>query len=338
MTDANHSGRTALVVTTINTPGPAMRALASGCDAHGWDMIVAGDRKTPGGFTLAGAEYLSIDAQRDSGFALAGILPEGTYARKNLGYLEAMRRGAGIIVETDDDNFPEIGFWEPRTRQVGCRTMVHDGWVNAYAYFSDAFIYPRGMPLEHARDKAPELGQAATRSAMIQQGLADKDPDVDAVYRMLFPLPLHFDRNQCPVLLGPGTWCPFNSQNTTFFKEVFPLMYLPTHCSFRMTDIWRSFVAQRVLHELGEGVMFHGPTVWQERNEHDLRKDFADEISGYVHNSHIRNTLLSLEFPPAASLRIMVESCYQAMIRAGHVGKEDEHLLAAWFDDLEGCA
>jgi len=32
------------------------------------------------------------------------------------------------------------------------------------------------------------------------------------------------------------------------------LMYLPIKASFRMTDIYRSFVAQRCLWELGEGV------------------------------------------------------------------------------------
>ena len=55
----------------------------------------------------------------------------------------------------------------------------------------------------------------------------------------------------------------------------YPLLYLPAYCSFRMTDIWRSFVAQRIAWENGWRLLFHGPTMEQERNVHDLMKDFA---------------------------------------------------------------
>src|SRR5438270_335676 len=73
----------------------------------------------------------------------------------------------------------------------------------------------------------------------IQQGLADENPDVDAIYRLAFPLPLTF-RTDRRIALGGSAWCPFNSQNTTWTREAFPLLYLPSYCSFRMTDIWRS--------------------------------------------------------------------------------------------------
>lgn len=61
-----------------------------------------------------------------------------------------------------------------------------------------------------------------------------------------------------------------------------------------MTDIWRSFVAQRVAWECGWSVLFHGPTVWQERNDHNLMRDFEDEVPGYLNNSAIREALESL--------------------------------------------
>jgi hypothetical protein len=38
-----------------------------------------------------------------------------------------------------------------------------------------------------------------------------------------------------------------------------PLLYLPSHCCFRMTDIWRSFIAQRCLWELGHWVVCQAP-------------------------------------------------------------------------------
>ena len=54
-----------------------------------------------------------------------------------------------------------------------------------------------------------------------------------------------------------------------------------------MTDIWRSFVAQRCLWALGGAVTFHGPEVVQRRNVHNLMKDFEDEVPGYLANDRI---------------------------------------------------
>ncbi|MHC4265647.1 MAG: STELLO glycosyltransferase family protein, partial [Planctomycetota bacterium] len=68
---------------------------------------------------------------------------------------------------------------------------------------------------------------------------ADDNPDVDAVYRLTQRLPLTFRKDR-RLALGNGSKCPFNSQNTTWFPDAYPLLYLPAYCSFRMTDIWRS--------------------------------------------------------------------------------------------------
>lgn len=326
--------KTALVVTTINPPNDALRELAAGCVAKGWQFHVAGDTKTPDSFALEGCDYLSLKVQRESGFALGTLCPERSYTRKNLGYLHAMRAGAEIIVETDDDNHPKPDFWNPRNLIINCLPVDQGTWVNVYRFFCSNFVYPRGLPVERARDELPSPTQSASQACPIQQGLADEDPDVDAIYRMLFPLPLRFDLPHPPVWLTNGAWCPFNSQNTTFFASAFPLLYLPSCCSFRMTDIWRSFVAQRVLHARGDGVLFHGPTVWQERNDHDLLKDFMDEIPGYANNNRIREELLRLGLDPKMTTRRMIELSYEVMMRHGWVGGGEEALLDAWFRDL----
>ncbi len=331
----NQPMSTALVVTSINPPNPAMHELAAGCVEHGWDFIVAGDGKSPADFSLDGCRFLSLEAQRQSDFSLGAICLERSYTRKNIGYLAAMQAGAKVIVETDDDNHPRPDFWLPRMAEIKCQPVETDGWVNAYRYFSENFIYPRGLPLTHARADVPAPGLAGIFECPVQQGLADSDPDVDAVYRMLFPLPFTFETAHDPVLLRNGSWCPFNSQNTTFFESAFPLLYLPAYCSFRMTDIWRSFVAQRILHASGSGVLFHGPTVWQERNDHDLHRDFTDEIPGYANNARMREELNALPLKAGDSIQSMMERCYQMLIRHGWVGSDEEPLLGAWFDDLK---
>lgn len=326
--------KTALVVTSISAPNPVLKALADGAMRHGWDFIVAGDTKSPPDFQLEGCRFLSVEDQQNSLHSLGKICPVRSYARKNIAYLDAIASGANVIVETDDDNFPRETFWKSRQKRMSCRPVDFSGWVNVYSYFSQSFIYPRGLPLDHARDVPPTPGAMKETDCPLQQGLADANPDVDAVYRMLFPLPFDFDSGVESVALSNGAWCPFNSQNTTFFEEIFPLLYLPAHCSFRMTDIWRSFVAQRVLHHLGFPVLFHDATVWQERNDHSLHRDFCDEIPGYQHNHAIREALMALDFRSLDEIPVIMEICYQTLIRHGWVGSEEETLLAAWFADL----
>ncbi len=116
--------RTSLVVTSIHPPTTALAALAEGCAAKGWDFIVAGDAKSPHDFHLEGCRFLTLEAQRASGFHLGTLAPTGSYTRKNLGYLEAIRAGAMVIVETDDDNHPLPGFWNDRLPTVSCRPVT----------------------------------------------------------------------------------------------------------------------------------------------------------------------------------------------------------------------
>ena len=326
--------KTALAVTSISKPNAVLVSLAEGAQRHGWDYVVAGDSKTPE-FQLDGCRFLSVADQQGGDFETGRQCPTRSYARKNLAYLAAIAGGAQVLVETDDDNFPRETFWKPRATRVACRPVEGDRWVNVYGYFAEQFIYPRGLPLEVARQTPPAPGALQEMECLIQQGMADENPDVDAVYRMLFPLPFNFDMGVEPVALGNGAWCPFNSQNTTFFAPVFPLLYMPAYCTMRMTDIWRGFVAQRILHHLGHSLLFHDATVWQERNEHDLHHDYLLEMPGYEHNNAMRKALMEIDFGSCQSIPVLLELCYQCLIRHGWVGAQEEGLLATWLADLK---
>src|SRR5262249_22014991 len=151
----------------------------------------------------------------------------------------------------------------------------------------------------------------------IQQGLADGNPDVDAIWRLTVFDDVRF--KDAPSLgLRPGAWCPFNSQNTWWWSEAFPLMYLPSHCTFRMTDIWRSLIAQRCVCELGGSVVFHAADVDQDRNEHNLLRDFEDEVPGYLKNAKIAAILAGLSLKSgrdSASQNLL--ACYEAFVAQG---------------------
>lgn len=351
-----------VVVTTIQPPTQAMHMLANGLSKTGGTLWVVGDRKGPAAFDLPNTNFFHIDSQKSLEFSLANILPEKHYTRKNLGYLAAIRAGADCIVETDDDNLPRPDFFASRSRTVTARIVNNSpGWCNAYKAFTNAHIWPRGLPLESIHSSEPifDAGDPAAKNfepttsnqqprarnlepgtknieSLIQQGLADENPDVDAAYRLILPLPISFDIAP-PLSLPSGVWCPFNSQNTTFFKEAFPLLYLPSFCSFRMTDIWRSFVAQRCLWEMESTVTFHPATVWQERNEHNLLRDFEDEVPGYLNNEKIRICLDRLKLQSGCESDKVCSNlvtCYSALVKEQLLHDSELDLVKAWVQDI----
>jgi STELLO glycosyltransferases len=324
-----------IVVTTIQTPTEAIAAI-SRLASQGWSAVVVGDTKTPSNWAADGIHYLSVTEQHRIFGKFSELIPVRHYSRKNLGYLYAIQHGAKLILETDDDNIARPEFAALRSSMVTGDVVSHMGWVNAYSYFTEARIWPRGLPLTQI-ESAPPVGPAETAECPIQQYLADEDPDVDAIYRLLHKGRIRF-RDRKPVILNAGAWSPFNSQNTVFFEPAFALLYLPCFVSFRMTDIWRSLVAQAALWKHGYRLSFHAPTVKQVRNDHDLMRDFADEVPGYLENDHIASALLQAAAQiDAGDMRITVRHFWQALVEAGIVPEKELTVIDAWLDYLVRC-
>ena len=334
------AARLIAVITTIQEPTPSVRALASRLGAVGTTALIVGDAKGPVRYELAHTELITLDDQRRLPFTIEKLLPTHHYARKNLGYLLAASRKASCIYETDDDNAPNDA-WQVRTVQTQAQRVGSRPWVNVFRLFTEETIWPRGFPLDLVCDASSYSHDPAAPSehmeAPIQQGLADSAPDVDALWRLLMGRPLMFDPRPS-IWLTPGSWCPFNSQSTWWWPSAYPLMYLPAHASSRMTDIWRSFVAQRCLWELGYGLVFHAPEVVQERNPHDLMTDFEDEVPGYLFNRRITDVLAALRLRPgqgAAGDNLF--RCYEALVAGGYLPEEELKGVKAWLADLQSC-
>ena len=331
-----YEGSASVVVTSISAPNAALRELASQCKARGFAFYLIGDVPSPADFSLEGCEFYSLARQQATDLKIAALLPARHYARKNIGYLLALRTQSRMLLETDDDNMPLPEFWAERKPKQRVPTLAATGWTNVYKYFSEANIWPRGLPLDAiqapqpAFDALPEVES----DCPIQQGLADGNPDVDAIYRLVLPLPISFRSGRRLALAG-GAWSPFNSQSTAWFPKAYPLLYLPSYCSFRMTDIWRSFVAQRIAWENGWSVLYTSPDVFQERNEHSLMRDFADEVPGYVHNRAIGDRLQALKL--TAGTENIAENlirCYEELVSLAVVDAKEMPLVKAWAQDI----
>lgn len=330
------------IITTINPPSPSVQELArKHRELQLGKIIIVGDQKGPSTYELDSTYLLDIDVQDDIFPTISRKLPRNNYARKNLGYLFAIREGASYLYETDDDNSPNAS-WAPRASDLINHKEVatQPGWVNVYSYFSSEHIWPRGLPLSEVTTPPIALNEAIGHAfSPIQQGLANKSPDVDAIWRLTLDRPFEFEPSITDtVYLPKGVWSPFNSQSTWWWPVAYSLMYLPSYCSFRMCDIWRSFVAQRCLWEFGAGISFHPPEVEQDRNEHDLDKDFEDEVPGYLLNNKIVKSLGSLNLKKGVdNVSDNLKACYRSLVDEAIFPSEELTLLDLWLEELHSA-
>lgn len=323
--------KTTIVITTINPPTEAVEKFAAMSD---YNLVIVGDKKTPAGWQCKNAIFLGADDMATNYFSLSAVLPYNHYCRKMLGYLFAIKGGADAIVDTDDDNIPNEDWAFPGF--TGKFDLIkEEGFVNIYKLFTDQHIWPRGLPLSLINDRSPVAVQHNTEATIgMWQGLADEDPDVDAIYRLTNNQPCYFKRRE-PVVLGFKTIVPFNTQNTLVRKELFALMYLPTYVTFRFTDILRGLVAQPIMALYGYQLGFTDATVIQKRNPHDFYKDFISEIPMYEHCERaveITRAAISAE----KSISENLSNAYKALKEHRIVEERELVTLDAWLSDLSG--
>lgn len=315
-----------IVVTTIFTPSPALQKFST---LEDFDLIVVGDKKTPRGWALENSDYSPWDDSRFENSQLAQSIPQNHYSRKNLGYVLAMREGATTVIDTDDDNFPLPNFGFPITSFFGETTAEDLGFVNVYSRFTEKKIWPRGLPVRDIlKERVPFQLHEEHSEIGVWQGLANGDPDVDALYRLTDNSECIFSERE-PLVLGKGTWSPFNSQNTLFRRELFPLLYLPVSVSFRFTDILRSFVAQPIMWSNGYRVGFTSATVFQDRNPHDYLSDLISEFPMYESTEKICE-ILSAVSSPADSILSSLVNAYEALLESNIVLAKEMVCLDAW--------
>ena len=328
------------VVTTIQPPTIGVQRIAEQATAHGARFLVIGDRKSPSQWNLDSVDYYSIDAQMSLDFRIGALLPENSYTRKMLGYLIAASSSTQWIRETDDDNSPYEGFFAVPDQEIEVAVLgATSPWINIYPYFTNRFVWPRGFPLSLLRDSAtaPVIDHVGKLGPpYILQAVADGDPDVDAIYRLTSSDTSEISfSHRMPLAIPRGSWSPFNSQATTWPRELFPLMYLPTTCTFRMTDIWRSFITQRLLPGLEAHLVVTSATVHQKRNDHDLLQDFNQEIPGYTGTEKIRDILEETNIiGDSEHIVDDLQTLYEALVRAGFLRSEELSVLRAWSEDI----
>ena len=248
-------------------------------------------------------------------------------------------------------------FSEPDTRS----------W-NPYAIYGQPTAWPRGLPLDDVRETSEACGHAAASAAgggngdnkkgehapyayhkvfhrlpgitfPVQQSLADLHPDVDAIYRLTrYPPTFAFDvaEDDAEGLYGPDhVYAPYNAQATLHHYDAFWAMLLPVTVHGRVSDIWRSYVAQRLMWKYGMRVAFMKPWVDQERTAHDYLRDFDSEQPLYLRAGGLLDFLRAWR-PSQEGLTLAAEQeeLIVALYEHGVLEKEDVLLTQAWLQDL----
>jgi hypothetical protein len=317
-----------IVITSIFPPTEAIKKFAM---LNDWKVVVVGDKKTVADWNYPGVTYLSPDGQQEVDNNISRLLPWNSYTRKNIGYLHAISQGAQVIYESDDDNIPLDNWANDPEFSADAELLSGASFVNIYSYFTDKKVWPRGIPLSCVLDaEVPKVSMTKNLNVGVWQFLADEDPDVDAIYRLTNNTPIYFDW-RAPLALDKDTCCPFNSQNTYFRKEVFPLLYLPSTVTFRFTDILRGLVAQPIMWAAGYHLAFAGATVLQKRNPHDYLKDFESEIPCYL----LAEKVVQISMRTVSTGKSIPEnllSVYRTLSDNGIVSEKELEILSCWLD------
>eukprot|EP00624_Nannochloropsis_granulata_P006837 evm.model.NODE_522_length_4510_cov_124.460754.1 len=320
-------------------------------------------------------KLLTIEEQLTLPFKSLQHIPMNHFGRKNIGYLYAIREGATSVYDTDDDNILKtdengaplgisiVNAQNPPHKVAQawhCKFDVEKtrSW-NPYALYGQSTAWPRGLPLDDIPETSCPCGHFSVTnqtgsttytyqkvfhqlpgiSFVVQQSLADVHPDVDAIYRLTrFSPTFEFDSmGDTEGVFGPdNVFAPYNAQATLHEYDAFWAMLLPVSVHGRVSDIWRSYVAQALMWKYGMRVAFMKPWVNQERTVHNYLKDFDSEQPLYLRASALLDFLRTWK-PSRENLSLPAEhEELIILLYEHHIIEENDVLLTqAWLHDLQ---
>ncbi|MBV9871499.1 MAG: hypothetical protein JO214_12845, partial [Frankiaceae bacterium] len=301
----SHNRKIDLVVTTIFEPawlGGYLADLENFPARDDVTLRIICDRKTPETVWRAAADA------RDQGFDVRcptldeqsgylsklgvpdDFIPWNTDNRRNIGYLQAWEEGADLLISIDDDNYclPGSEFFASHC-VVGSRAgdqpgrWAPDGWFNICSmleFEEPGPIFPRGFPYAE-RGAAPATTATARPDDTIafNAGLWLSDPDVDAISRLSLR-PVATAAAPEASLLGPYSWSPINTQNTSLSREALPSYYY-VKMGFpiqgmridRFGDILSGYFLQKCAKQAGQVARVGSPVADHVRTPHNLMQD-----------------------------------------------------------------
>jgi hypothetical protein len=316
---------TAIVLTTINVP----RVLEVYPSGSGTRFFVIGDRKSPEDQTRlflhdlmkrgVDVRWYPAELQEKLGYACSDLIGWDSIQRRNIGFLEALKWGADVVISIDDDNVPispqsyRLNHCYNRNNAVprGLPSFTGPCVINRYVhgwFDPGQLLVPRaphrGFPSRGIN--LFEYGHIVDARIGVNAGICLGDPDIGAVERIANAPMVHqvSELLRAGIALDCNTWTVFNSQNTAVIRELIPAWGMVPFVN-RYDDIYASLICQRVMRDRGLHVHFGPPFVFQNRNAHDLIDDLRKEIDGMEHILDLSHALDQTVLPGKS----VVEDC-----------------------------
>jgi len=266
-----------IVTTTINSPTEATKRYDK---IEDWDFLVVGDKKTPHD-EYKNYNYLHPEDQEKIDKNLSDMIGWGCIQRRNLGFVYALKNDYDYIATVDDDNIPYDNWGEMFTPREVDVYSTDFGFFDPLSVTSYNHLWHRGFPIQYVHKKNNVIKSKKFCSKFdVQANLWDGDPDIDAICRMVYAPECKFDNSWFTT----DCMTPFNSQNTILSRDALKHYFMYENVG-RMDDIFASYVLQKK----GFNVVFGPPSVYQDRNEHDLTVDMKKEYIGYENVKDIIN-------------------------------------------------
>jgi len=275
-----------IVTTTINSPTEAIEKFQA---LPGWELVVIGDKKTPKDYHLERGIYVPPEEQEKYDKELSDAIGWNCIQRRSFGLLWAHDMDTDIVAVVDDDNIPYEGWGEDLSIGKDVEANFYDTDLPAFdpvGATNHEHLWHRGYPLELLAKRDYSKRSRKVVRPDIQADFWNGDPDIDAICRMEHAPECQFDPKKFP--LASNKMSPFNSQNTFISGSLLKDYFLFPHVG-RMDDIWASYYVQAK----GYKVVYGRPSVYQDRNQHNLVKDMKQEYLGYEHNLDLVKDLAS---------------------------------------------
>ena len=158
-------------------------------------------------------------------------------------------------------------------------------------------------------------------------------PDVDGIYRLTRKTPFDFTVPDPKSIVVPqNVYVPFNAQATLWNKFGLLFLYLPCTVHGRVSDIWRSYFTEHIIHNEGSGkkLVFTKPYVVQDRNVHNYLADFNAEQPLYQRATALVDYLSNRDYDKQSSMAENLLSLYVDLYERGYIEELDVTMMKRW--------
>lgn len=230
------------------------------------------------------------------------VIPERCHAETSFGFLVAYEEESDVIIELDDDVFPEEGhnIIEDHVinlfRESGITVRSKYRWYNTLENLKlnvDEVIFPRGHPYSQETRKQNNILNNTGGKCVLNMGLWAGHPDLDAMTTLYHGgmnglcdiRSLDYEKDK--IIVNSGTYLAICSMNTAFLSEIVPAFYqlYMNFCNIdRFDDIWSGIFLKKIADHLGKKVCIGKPLVRHNKRQRDTFKDLKKELDGMIIN------------------------------------------------------